>query len=155
MSDATDNTITMSPACGKTDNSDFETFTNAALAKITATFGLPYELLVEEFPAPRFSQIRLLHEITTYTRMRIIQMEEDRVEEVMKKSPGLEGLDKLINQTRKDRGFHAAHRRMIDASACSIREKALLDARAVMVGKVEKDFKFEPMGPYNTPRLYR
>lgn len=56
----------------------------------------------------------------------------------------IENLDRLIRMTRADRIFHRAHKNQIEASACAIREKALCEARAVVIGKVDPEFRFRP-----------
>ncbi len=57
-------------------------------------------------------------------------------------------LDALIEATRADRAFfhrrfHETHNHghAIEASACAIRERALLEARAAVVGRVDPGFE--------------
>ena len=59
----------------------------------------------------------------------------------------MEKLDLLIRATREDRRwFHDKSRTnrgyKVDALACAIRERALLDAREAIVGKVEVGYDF-------------
>lgn len=51
-------------------------------------------------------------------------------------------LDRMIADTRNWRVEHHNARRRIEAAACAIREKALLDARAAILGRVEATYRF-------------
>lgn len=52
-------------------------------------------------------------------------------------------LERMIVEVRQWRRIHKAARHLIDASACGIREKALLDARAAFIGRVEPGYEFK------------
>ena len=58
-------------------------------------------------------------------------------------------LDRLIAEARQDRRFfsdrfrqNGNHGHSIEALACAIRERALLEARAAVVGRVEAGYEF-------------
>jgi len=54
-------------------------------------------------------------------------------------------LDQMIAECRAERRLHHDARRYIDAAASAIRERALLDARAAIVSKVENGYTFRPV----------
>jgi len=57
----------------------------------------------------------------------------------------MDKLDEMIAETRNWRLYHRTHRNVVDASACAIREKALLDARAAIKESIESSYDFQPI----------
>lgn len=51
-------------------------------------------------------------------------------------------LDRMIAETRQWRVEHHNERRCIEAAACAIREKALLDARRAILGRIDRGYEF-------------
>ncbi len=54
-------------------------------------------------------------------------------------------IERMIFEARDWRREHFANRRMIEAAACAIREKALCDAREAIAGRAEAPFLFRPI----------
>jgi hypothetical protein len=51
-------------------------------------------------------------------------------------------LDRKIEEVREWRRFHHDRRQTIEAAACAIRECALLEARAAVLGRIEPGYEF-------------
>ena len=56
-------------------------------------------------------------------------------------------LDRMISEVREWRRYHLVRKARIEAAACAIRECALLQARAAVLGRVEPGFEFRNAVP--------
>jgi len=56
-------------------------------------------------------------------------------------------LERMIAEARQWRRFYRDRSAGIEAAAAAIREKALCDARAAIVGRTDPEFTFRPVLP--------